>query len=211
MNGPQTVHVIDDNALSLRATARLLRASGHTVKTFDSAEEFLAKIAPEAAGCVVTDLDMPGIFGLELQAILKTSGRAMPVVFLTGRGNIPSSVRAMREGAEDFLEKRASKDNLLGAINRALRRDTEEREAGEELGQRRARFDVLTSREREVLGHVIRGQLNKEIAAALGLHERTVKLHRTAIKAKLGVTSVAELMRMVQEAGWQVSESLRQP
>ena len=209
MNDPQTVHVIDDNALSLRAAARLLRASGHAVKTFDSAKEFLAEVSAGATGCVVTDLDMPGISGLELQAILKSAGTTMPVVFLTGRGNIPGSVRAMREGAEDFLEKRAPKEDLLDAINRALQRDTEERVAAEEIGRRRARFDILTSREREVLGHVIRGRQNKEIAAALGLHERTVKLHRTAIKAKLGVTSVAELMQMVQEAGWRAPDSLK--
>ena len=152
---------------------------------------------------------MPGLSGLDLQAALARTNNPLPVLFLTGHGDIPTSVRAMRQGAEDFLTKRAPKEKLLDAVNRALARDARERAARTRVQALRARFDTLTEREREVLQHVIRGQMNKQIAADLGIHERTVKLHRTAITTKLGVPSVAELTRLAQEAGlsgeWQVA------
>ena len=144
---------------------------------------------------------MPGMNGLELQAALAQSRHPLPILFLTGHGDIPSSVRAMRDGAEDFLEKRAPKAQLLGAVKHALARDAQERESRARQREVRARFDPLTKRELEVLGHVVRGQLNKQIAGDLGIHERTVKLHRTAITTKLRVQSVAELTRLTDEAG----------
>ncbi|MCW1924470.1 response regulator [Luteolibacter arcticus] len=195
-----TVHVVDDDASFLRATARLLRASGFTVKTFAAAADFLAAHGEESAGCVVADLHMPEMNGLGLQAELARRGNPLPVLFLSGAGDIPSTVRAMREGAEDFLEKRAEKEELVEAVKRALSRDALERNHRCRKRALRARFATLSGREMEVLGHVVRGQLNKQIADRLGIHERTVKLHRTAITTKLGVPSVAELTLLAQEA-----------
>jgi FixJ family two-component response regulator len=196
-----TVHIVDDDASFLLATSRLLHASGFAVRTFASAAEFLAQRDADAPGCVLADVRMPGMNGLELQAALARSDNPLPILFLTGHGDIPSSVRAMRDGAEDFLEKRAPKALLLAAVHRALARDAREREARGRQREVRARFDALTKRELEVLGHVVRGRLNKQIAADLGIHERTVKLHRTAITTKLRVQSVAELTRLADEAG----------
>jgi FixJ family two-component response regulator len=196
-----TVHIVDDDASFLSATARLLRASGFTVATFASAAAFLERRDADAPGCVLADIQMPGMTGLELQAALVHSANPLPLVFLTGQGDIPSSVRAMRDGAEDFLEKRAAKEQILAAVERALARDADERRARSAQQALRARFDALTRRELEVLAHVVQGKLNKQIAGDLDIHERTVKLHRTAITTKLGVQSVAELTRLVDEAG----------
>lgn len=199
MNVP-VVHIVDDDESFLAATARLLRASGFTVRTFLSAEDFLGRPEDDAAGCVVADLQMPCIDGLGLQAALTTSDNPLPMLFLTGNGDIPSSVRAMRGGAEDFLEKLAPKEELLDAVTRALARDALEREVRIRQQKLRALFATLSLRESQVLGHVVRGRLNKQIAGDLGIHERTVKLHRTAITTKLGVPSVAELTRLTHEA-----------
>lgn len=201
MSTAPTVHVVDDDASFLAAVSRLLRASGFVVRTFSSAGDFLAQRDADAAGCVVADLQMPGMDGLELQAALARTHNPLPVLFLTGNGDIPSTVCAMRGGAEDFLEKRAAKEKLVDAVRRALARDAREREARGRQRELRARLDALTERELEVLGHVVRGRMNKQIAADLDIHERTVKLHRTAITTKLGVPSVAELTRLAQEAG----------
>ena len=195
------VHIVDDNAPFLAATSRLLRASGFSVQTFASAADFLAERQENAPGCVLADVQMPGMNGLELQAALARSANPLPILFLTGHGDIPSTVRAMRGGAEDFLEKRAPKEQLLAAIERAMARDVREREVLARQRELRARFDALTKRELEVLGHVVRGKLNKQIAGDLGIHERTVKLHRAAITTKLHVQSVAELTRLTDEAG----------
>ena len=195
------VYVVDDDESFLTAISRLLRANGFSVRTFSSAHEFLTQRDTETPGCVLADLRMPGMNGLDLQSALAQSANPLPMLFLTGQGDIPSSVRAMREGAEDFLEKRAPKETLLDAVTRALGRDSRERAARERRRELRARFDMLTERELEVLSHVVRGQLNKQIAGDLGLHERTVKLHRTAITTKLKVHSVAELTRLTHDAG----------
>jgi two-component system response regulator FixJ len=200
MAGP-IIHIVDDDASYLAATSRLLRASGFAVKTFASASEFLAQRDLEAAGCAVVDFQMPGFNGLDLQLALRRTRNPMPVIFLTGRGDIPTSVRAMREGAEDFLTKTAPKAALLHAIQRALARDAREREERARRREVCARLEKLTKREREVLGHVVRGRLNKQIAEDLGIHERTVKLHRTSITTKLRAPSVAELTRLAHEAG----------
>ena len=196
-----TVHVVDDDASFLAAISRLLRANGFAVKTYSSAREFLERRDADAPGCVLADLQMPGMNGLELQSELEQSCNPLPILFLTGHGDIPSSVRAMRGGAEDFLEKLAPKKALLDAVNRALARDARERNTRARQLELRARFDTLSERELEVLSHVVRGRLNKQIAYDLGIHERTVKLHRTAITTKLNVQSVAELTRLTQEAG----------
>ena len=196
-----TVHLVDDDASFLTALSRLLRASGFMVKTFDSATALLAQVTLETRGCVIADLRMPDVGGLALQDALEKSSLTLPVIFLTGEGDIPSSVHAMRHGAEDFLEKRAPKEQLLAAVNRALDRDAIEYAEQTRLQTLRSAFDALSPRERQVLGHVVRGRLNKQIAADLSIHERTVKAHRTAITTKLNVHSVAGLTRLAQEAG----------
>jgi len=196
------VHLVDDDASVLAAMSRLLRASGFAVREFASAAAFLAaRDHDDAPGCVVADVQMPGMNGLELQSALARSRHPMPIVFLTGHGDIPSSVRAMRDGAENFLEKSTPKERLLEAVQRAVARDAREREVRARQRAVRARFETLTKREIEVLSHVVRGQLNKQIAGDLDIHERTVKLHRTAITTKLHVQSVAELTRLTDEAG----------
>ncbi len=201
MNESVTVYVVDDDASYRVAVCRLLRAAGLETRMYASAHEFLAQVSPGTRGCVVADLQMPGLSGLELQEALARSGTALPVVFLTGHGDIPSSVRAMRQGAVDFLEKLAPDEQLIAAVTRALEREATARAAHASQDALRQRFAALTSRELEVLSHVVRGRMNKQIAVALGIHERTVKLHRTAITRKVGVPSVAQLTTLAREAG----------
>jgi two-component system response regulator FixJ len=196
-----TIQIVDDDASFLAATSRLLRASGFAVKTFSSPSDLLAQRDVDAPGCVLADLQMPGMNGLDLQSALARTRNPLPILFLTGHGDIPSTVRAMRGGAVDFLEKRALKEKLLDAVRRALARDAREREERARQRELRVRFDALSERELEVLSHVVRGRLNKQIAGDLGIHERTVKLHRTSITTKLRVQSVAELTRLSLEAG----------
>ena len=196
-----TVHVVDDDASFLVAISRLLRANGFAVKTYSSAREFLAHRDDDTPGCVLADLQMPRMNGLELQSVLDQSCNPLPILFLTGHGDIPSTVRAMRGGAEDFLEKLAPRKKLFDAVKRAIARDARERDARARQRELRAHFDTLSARELEVLSHVVLGRLNKQIAFDLGIHERTVKLHRTSITKKLGVQSVAELTRLTVEAG----------
>lgn len=190
------VRIVDDDASYLIAIARMLRASGFAVKTFASAMEFLAQPELEVPGCVLVDLQMPGLSGLDLQEELARKGNRLPVIFLSGQGDIPITVQAMRRGAEDFLTKCAPKEDLLDAVNRAIERNARERKARAKLEALDARFSPLSPRELEVLQHVVQGKLNKEIAYDLGIHERTVKLHRTSIKTKLNVQSTAELTKL---------------
>jgi len=198
---PATVFVVDDDPSFLLSIARLLRASGFAVRSFASAAEFLSQLPAEAAGCVVVDLQMPGMNGLELQEALAKTPNPLPLVFLTGHGEVPDAVSAVRRGAEDFLSKRAPRKELLAAVNRALARDAQERAERARVRGLRARFEALTERDREVLQHVLRGQLNKQIAGDLGIDERSVKRHRTSIMSKLHVQSVSELTHLVHEAG----------
>lgn len=195
------VRIVDDDSSFRNAVSRLLRASGFAVQAFSSAEEFMAGLASDVPGCALVDLQMPGLNGLELQETLAKAGVRLPIVLISGHGDIPSTVQAMRSGAEDFLTKRAPKEDLLDAVKRALARDVHERAERARLEALRARFAALTERELEVLKHVVQGKMNKEISADLGIHERTVKLHRTAITTKLGVDSSAELTKLWIEAG----------
>lgn len=192
-----TVFVVDDDPSALRAVSRLLRLSGFRVAEFGSAAAFLAQLHPGVAGCVVTDLKMPGLDGLGLQQTLRQTGNALPVIFLSGHGDIPTSVLAMRHGAEDFLVKTAPKEMLIDAIRRALVQDERQRADRVRRDSVRQLLDTLSPREREVLDQVLQGKPNKQIAADLAIHERTVKLHRTSLTRKLGVHSVAELARLV--------------
>jgi two-component system response regulator FixJ len=196
-----TVFVIDDDVSFLRSISRILRVSGFHVVIHNSAAEFLSQLQPNMNGCVISDLMMPDMDGMALQEALQKAGSPLPILFLTGHGDIPTTVQAMRSGAEDFLTKHAPKKDLIAAVNRALAHNQQDRAQRTHMLTLRQPFELLTDREREVLRHVVQGKLNKQIAADLGIHERTVKLHRTHITTKLQVRSVAELTRMVQEAG----------
>lgn len=196
------VRVVDDDESFRTAVSRFLRASGYSVRAYGSAAEFLADSTWQLPGCILLDLEMPELDGLAVQEALKTAQCPLPIVFLSGRGDIPRSVMAMRRGAEDFLTKECADESLLEAIQRAVVRDAEDRGTRARLAELRSRLARLSEREQQVLREVVRGKLNKQIAADLGIHERTVKLHRTNLTTKLGIQSVAELTRLVQEAGW---------
>jgi len=193
---PATVFLVDDDPGVLRALTRLLRAAGFDVRAFRSAREFLAGHDAATPGCIVLDLAMPGQSGLDLQAALTAAGCRRPIVFVSGRGDVPSSVRAMKAGAVDFLTKPVSQEDLLAAIGRAVERDRLMREARAELEAIAERLSKLTPREREVLEHVVMGQPNKQIAADLGTVEKTVKVHRSRVMEKMGVRSLADLVRI---------------
>jgi RNA polymerase sigma factor (sigma-70 family) len=195
------VYVVDDDPSMLRALSRLITLTGHAVETFPSATDFLTRHQSTNRGCVVADLRMPGPSGLDLQSALARSGNPLPIVFLTGHGDIPTSVHAMKAGAEDFLTKPPRKEDLLAAVERALARDAAAFEKDARQRELRQRFESLTPREREVLTHVVTGKLNKEIAADLGAAEGTIKAHRASIMEKLQAHSPAELGRITQELG----------
>lgn len=197
-----TVFLVDDDASVRRAVARLLRSARYQVETFGSAAEFLgADRWPAAPACVVIDLRMPAMDGLDLQAELRVRELPLPVVFLTGHGDVPSSVSAMKAGAVDFLAKPVMDDDLLRAVETALAQDTRERQRREELRSLRARAESLTPRERQVMELVAEGLLNKQIAARLGTAEKTVKVHRGRVMEKMRFVSVADLVRAVERLG----------
>jgi len=197
-----TIFVVDDDASFRNAIAHLLHAGGYAVQAFASATDFLESFRGCTPGCVLLDVHMPGLTGLELQSALARAENPLPIVFVTGQGDIPTSVQAMRAGAEDFLTKPIRKAVLFPAITRALARDAQERKQRARRRELRARFEALTPREREVLTQVLRGQLNKQIASALATSERTIKAHRANLMAKLQVQSVAELGQLAHEAGF---------
>jgi FixJ family two-component response regulator len=188
-----TVYLVDDDAMVRKALACLLQLAGYTVEAFESPRRFLEAAPPEHLSCAVVDLQMPEMSGLELQAELESAGWELPLVFLTGQGDIQSSVRAMKGGAVDFLLKPVDEDELLAAVKSALVSDARSRAARKEEAERKERLGQLTEREREVCERVAQGMLNKQIAAALGVGESTVKQHRARGMEKLGVGSAAEL------------------
>jgi FixJ family two-component response regulator len=196
-----TVFLVDDDADVLKALGRLLRASGYDSREFASPEEFLREHDASMPGCAVLDVAMPDLDGLALQKALAAKGIERPVIFLTGRGDIPTTVRAMKAGAVDFLTKPVDAGALLTAIDNARERESREREARAEMEVFIARLATLTPREREVFGHVISGRLNKQIAYALGTVEKTIKVHRSRMMEKMGVRSLAELVRLAERAG----------
>jgi FixJ family two-component response regulator len=205
MSAAGVVYVVDDDPSFRRAVTRMLTAAGLSVQSYSSGTELLAHLSADAAaddsGCVLADLCMPGLDGLQLQQACTEAGVALPFVFLTGQGDVPSAVSAMRHGAVDFLDKCAPQQVLLTSLESALERNANTRAARVRRAQLEQRFAALTVREREVLEQVVHGRMNKQIAAALGIHERTVKLHRNAITTKLGVRSVAELTTLTREIG----------
>jgi FixJ family two-component response regulator len=193
---PPVIHVVDDDPSFRRAIARLLRASGYHVVVYESATKFMERPPSAARGCILLDVQMPGLSGLALQDRLAKLGHTLPIVFLTGYGDIPMSVRATKAGAEDFLSKPISKATLLEAIQRALWRSEAEGEQRDRLSALRALVTTLTPRESEVFALVVRGKLNKQIAHELRTSERTIKAHRHNVMSKLHVRSVAELVSM---------------
>ena len=195
-----TVYLVDDDAGVLKALSRLLRAKGYEVKSYVSPQEFLEQHDPAVSGCAVLDVSMPGLDGLELQQALTAGGSHRPIVFITGKGDVPTSVRAMKAGAIDFLTKPTKETDLLEAIRRAEERDAEARRRLSELEVVQAKLRTLTPREREVLVHVVAGRLNKQIAADLGTVEKTIKVHRSRMMGKLGLRTVADLVRMAERA-----------
>jgi FixJ family two-component response regulator len=200
-DGDFTVFIVDDDPGVLRALARLLAAAGYRTRTFASPEAFLAQHDPTEPGCAVFDVAMPEVDGLELQQLLFDSGIERPIIFVTGKGDIPTSVRAMRAGAVDFLTKPVSGEALLAAVARARQLDAQARAARDETASIEARLASLTPREREVLTHVVAGRLNKQIAGDLGTVEKTIKVHRGRMMMKLGVRTVQDLVRLAERAG----------
>ena len=191
------VYVVDDDQSVREALSSLIRSVGLEVRTFASAHEFMAFERPPATACLVLDVRMPGLNGLELQRELSQAGQALPVIFITGHGDIPMTVRAMKAGAVDFLTKPFREQDLLDAIALSLERDGAARQQRAALAEIQARYDTLTAREREVLALVVRGMRNKQTAAELGISEVTVKVHRHNIMEKMGARSLPGLTGMV--------------
>src|SRR2546421_9615220 len=196
-----TVFVIDDDAAVRKAVSRLLRSAGIAVAVFASPGEFLAQYDPDMPGCLVLDLAMPDISGLQLQTTLAKKGCTLPIIFLTGHGDVSKSVQAMKHGAFDFFSKPVKDKDLLPAVRAAIERDAVARREQARLSEICARLDTLTPREREVLEHVVSGKMNKQIAGDLGIAQATVKLHRARVMEKMKVQSVAELTRLTGRCG----------
>ncbi len=200
-DGDFTVFIVDDDPGVLRALARLLAAAGHRARTFASPEAFLSQHDPAEPGCAVFDVAMPEVDGLELQRLLFDAGIERPIIFVTGQGDIPTSVRAMRAGAADFLTKPFRHQDLLAAIRGAIGKDQQLRPVQAEKDALQNRLATLTPREREVFDRVLKGLLNKQIAGELGASEQTVKVHRGRVMQKMQVSSVAELVQAAVKIG----------
>jgi FixJ family two-component response regulator len=197
----QVVFVIDDDPSMREAIKRLTGAVGLTVQTFSSAQEFLDSHLPGTSGCVVADVRMPGLSGLELQQEMSTRGITFPMIFITGHGDIPMSVRAMKAGAVEFLTKPFREQELLDAIRQAIAQDAEAQRERLELVELRKNFASLTAREKEVMTSVVAGHLNKNIAIELGASEKTIKVHRGHVMHKMHAASLAELVRIAEKLG----------
>jgi FixJ family two-component response regulator len=196
-----TVFVIDDDPSVRKSLSRLLRSVGHSVETFSSAEEFLAREQFDGIGCIILDVQMPGMSGMNLQAELSKAEYSMPIVFITGHGDIPMSVEAVRKGAVHFLTKPFDDNDLLRAMREAIEKDRKAKAEQAEIHDIRNRFSLFTPREYEILRYVITGMLNKQIAFQLKIAEKTVKVHRGRVMEKLRVDSVAELVRLAEKTG----------
>lgn len=193
------VFVVDDDASVRKALARLVQSAGYQVTVFESAEQFLHDASPDAGACLVLDVRMPGLDGMELQKQLEARGITIPIIFITGHGDIPMSVRAMKAGAIDFLAKPFEDHILLDAIQSATARYEETKQAKAEIAQVQSRIESLTPREREVMSLVITGMLNKQIAYQLDISEKTIKVHRARVMDKMQAGSVAELVRLAEK------------
>ena len=196
-----TTFLVDDDPAVLKAITRLLNAAGYRTKSFSSPQEFLSAHDPSIPGCAIIDLVMSELDGLHLQQALLETGSERPIIFLSGKGDVSTSVRAMKAGAVDFLTKPVKREALFSAVVRAAKVDALSRQKRDESKSIGDRLAILTHREREVLEYVIAGRLNKQIAASLGTVEKTVKVHRGRMMSKLGVKSVADLVRLADKAG----------
>src|SRR5262245_23166567 len=206
MNKGPTVFIVDDDESVLRSLARLVRVNGHEVATFRSALDFLQAYRGDS-GCLVLDVKMPNLSGMELQKHLSKADLTIPIIFITGYGDVPTSVRAMKAGAVDFLIKPFTGHDFLKAVRQALQKDQQARMDRAEKTQIKSRLDTLTAREREVLLLVVSGLLNKQVAATLGTSEKTIKVHRSRVMKKMRVQSLAELVRLTEKAGLQIPQS----
>jgi FixJ family two-component response regulator len=193
------VYVVDDDPSVGKALERLMRSAGHDVRTFTSALDFVRCRNLEAPACLILDVSMPEFNGLELQQYLADQGSSLPIVFITGHGTVPMSVKAMKAGAVDFLQKPFSDIDLLSAISHAIETDRRAKKMREQLKKLSERMEMLTPREREVFQLVVTGMLNKQIASQLGTVEKTVKVHRARIMAKMGAESLADLVRFADK------------
>ncbi|MCZ6690071.1 MAG: response regulator transcription factor [Planctomycetota bacterium] len=196
-----TVFVVDDDPSVCRALSRLIRSVGLNVKTFTSARKFLDSCPLEVPGCLVLDVRMPGMSGLEIQDWLDEAGIRIPIIFITGHGNIAMSVKAIKGGAIDFLEKPFDDQALVDGVHRAIALDTDARRDQAEVDEIRQRVQRLTPRELEVLSFVVTGMLNKQIGMTLGTSEKTIKVHRSRVMQKMRAGSLAELIRLADRAG----------
>jgi len=201
MAGGSMIHVVDDDASFRTAISRLLNVSGYDVAGYESAAAFLRALEEAKPGCILLDVEMPDLGGLQLQDELARLSRGWPIIFMTGHGDIPMSVRAIKAGAEDFLSKPVSRDTLLEAIKQALVRYGEKRQSQDQLDSLRSLVATLTPREAEVFALMVRGKPNKQIAHALGTSERTIKAHRHMVMNKLEVQSFAETVSIAERLG----------
>jgi FixJ family two-component response regulator len=200
MSAPECiVFIIDDDPLVRESVADLLNSAGYTTQTYGSATEFFQGQRRDVPACLVLDVELPGLSGLDLQAELAKSGSEIPIVFLTGHGDIPMSVRAMKAGAVEFLTKPFGKQELLDAIKEGLLRDRDDRKRRLENVELEKRLETLTPRERQVLALVVAGRLNKQIAGELGTTDLTIKVHRGRVMRKMGADSLADLVRMAEK------------
>ena len=200
-----TVFLVDDDASVLRASQRLLTAAGFHVKSFESADAFLQHYDANNPGCLVLDMAMPGLNGLELQQALVARGSALPIIFLTGQADVPMTVKAMKGGALDFLTKPVDQSDLAGAIQKAIEQDCALRKRKLEMADIDQRIATLTPREEQVLAQLVTGRLNKQIAAELGTVEKTIKVHRARVMQKMHVRSVAELVMLCERSSSRMS------
>lgn len=201
IEGEPIVFVVDDDPSVRRSIERLIQSIGLEVQTFQSAREFLQRARPEGPACLVLDVRLPGLSGLDLQRELTNRGVQLPIIFITAHGDIPMTVRAMKGGAVEFLTKPFRTHHLLDAIRAAIERDRDTLKQRSEVAQLRNRYDLLTPREREVLAFLVVGLLNKQIAGELVTTERTIKFHRAHIMQKMRAESIADLVRMAQKLG----------